>query len=128
MVRTCGLLLALSLLCLASCARITLREAMQEVQKKYFALARTMEAGLEEPRNFDVRDRTAELRRALSDPAIREGNRFAHEEEFQRLLARAIDAVEKVYEVADTFDAYALFGTRDNISYRCQDCHDRYRR
>lgn len=125
--RTAGLLFILIPL-LPSCAQITLREAMQDVQKNYVQLARTLEAGLHEPKNFEARRRARDLREALMSPAIRTGHAFATEEDFQRLLAEALDAVDQVSVQAKRFDAYELWSTRDNISYRCQDCHDVYRR
>ena len=125
--RTAGALLALSIPLLVSCTRITLREAMQDVQKKYITLTRTLETGLEEPKNFEARRRADDLREALENPTIRTGHRFAKEERFQRLLAEAIDAVEKVNVEANRFDPYELWSVRDNVSYRCQDCHDVYR-
>ncbi len=125
--RIIGALLVLSIPLLVSCARITFREAMQDVQKKYITLTQTLETGLEEPKNFEARRRADDLREALENPTIRTGHRFAREERFQKLLAEAIDAVEKVNIEAKRFDPYELWSVRDNISYRCQDCHDVYR-
>ncbi len=101
---------------------------MQDVQNKYITLTQTLETGLEEPKNFEARRRADDLRAALENPTIRTGHRFAREEQFQMLLAEAIDAVEKVNIEANGFDPYELWSVRDNISYRCQDCHDVYRR
>ena len=62
--RAVGTLLLLSIPLLVSCARITFREAMQDVQKKYITLTQTLETGLEEPKNFEARRRADDLRAA----------------------------------------------------------------
>lgn len=125
--RTACALLSISLLALPSCAEVTLRQAMQEVQRKYFSLAKTLEGGLEAPKNFEARERAEELRQALASESIRAGHSLAEKPEFQQLLAEALGTVERLRIEADQFDAYALWEVRESISYRCQGCHDRFR-
>ncbi len=101
---------------------------MQQVQERYVSLARTLEAGLEEPKNFVARERASELRQALEHAAIRSGHNSAENPQFQQLLAETIETIEQVHVEADRFDADGLWQMRESISYRCQGCHDRFRR
>ena len=100
---------------------------MQEVQKKHVALSETLDRGLEEPKNFEARERSRELEQALQNPTIAGVDGFRNEAEYQYLLREALAAVRQVRAKALKFDSTETWQTRDGISRSCQNCHDRFR-
>ncbi len=100
---------------------------MTIVQTRFTALSEAQERGLREPANFEIRELGRSLERALLDERIIRANAFADETEFQSLLAETVDAVRSIQHRAKAFDAAELWDARSEISYSCQNCHDRYR-
>lgn len=121
----CSPLLGLLLLCLLplGCGSISLREAMDRVQKQYVRLNHELEAGS----SFGARDAARGLREALEARAVARESPYAGDAEFQRLLGEAVAATEEVEQVARKFDTAALAGLRSGVSARCDACHARFR-
>ena len=108
---------------LAACAQISLREAMDQVQRKYVVLLDEFEKGS----NFETRDAARELSSALRKPEITKESPQANDLEFHRLLQEALDTSERIQEKAAQFDSESLLKMRSEVSARCQACHEKFR-
>ncbi len=115
----------LVLVTLASC---TLRRGMKDVQLKYNALTEIAERSFHEPLLLSAGDRSRDLEAALLQPAVARDHALAAVPEFQELLTRTVEAVRDARTAATEVDPDSLWQARTRISYRCQECHDRFRK
>ena len=108
---------------LSACTQISLRQAMDQVQRKYVLLMDEFELGS----NFGVRDAAKELSQALEAPEITIGSSPAQDAEFQHLLQDTVDTTRRIQTEATRFDSNALAKMRSEISSRCQACHEKFK-
>src|SRR5262245_51601110 len=114
--RRAGGTAALGLLCLAGCATVSLRSAMDRIQK---ISDRDLYQELEAGSSFGSRDAATALRRAFEAPEVAETSPHARDPEFQRLRREMLGALDRVEEVAKRFDKAGLASLRPEISARC---------
>jgi hypothetical protein len=107
----------------AGCGTVSLREAMDRVQRRHKDLSEALESGS----SMTSRDAAIELRNALLAPAIQSTSPNARDPEFQRLLAEAVASTDRVRTVARSFDALAIGKLRAEVSATCDACHAKYR-
>lgn len=116
----------LVLVCAAgvSCrSRIELREAMNDVQRKYVILFDEIERGS----NFEARDAARDLKLALAAPGVASTSPHAGDPEFQRLLGEATETAGRIEVEAESFNQERLTRLRGEVSRTCRTCHARFR-